>query len=453
MSQTASSIPRTDVAPVRTCVKRLTLSHFRNYHTARIEVDARPIVLVGPNGAGKTNILEAISLLTPGRGLRRATLADMDYVPAGSSENFLPPRGGGLRWGGHSSDSINTPHPDLPPQGGKEYKGFWAVAAEVQGPQGLASIGTGREELPLPERGRVGWGSQSTQVNDPLLDPPPRRGRNLETRVVKIDGKTVRGQTGLARVFTALWLTPQMDNLFLEGGTARRKFLDRLVYSFDAEHASRINAYELSMRERNRLLAEGGADAAWLAALEQKMAEQGVAIAVARTHAAEGLSKAVQLSRHSFPQAALSLSGLIEAALAGGSALKAEENFRELLAAGRAQDAAAGRTLTGIHRTQVEVTHVEKNMPAERCSTGEQKALLISIILAQARAGAAWHGCVPVLLLDEVSTHLDPQRRAELYNELAEVGAQAWLTGTDEEIFKGLDAQRLAVNSGTVKGI
>jgi DNA replication and repair protein RecF len=372
------------VEPVRIHVTRLTLTHFRNYHSARIEADARPVVLIGPNGAGKTNILEAISLLTPGRGLRRAALSDMDNI---------------------------------------EDHETWAVAAEIVGSQGQLLIGTGRDV---------------------------KNSEDSDKRIVKIDGKTSRGQAGLAKIFAALWLTPQMDNLFIEGGTARRKFLDRLVYSFDPEHASRVNAYELAMRERNRLLSEGRGDAAWLAALEQKMAEQGVAITVARTHGAEGLSRAVQLSRHSFPQARLSLSGTVEMMLAEGSALTAEEKFREALAANRAQDAAAGRALIGAHRSQVEVMHMEKNMPAERCSTGEQKALLVSIILAQARAGAAWHGSVPVLLLDEVATHLDPIRRGELYAELAEIGAQTWITGTDAEIFKGLEAKLFRIKNGEI---
>ncbi len=371
---------------IRVHVKGLLLSHFRNYHSAQLTVDAKPVVLVGPNGAGKTNILEAISLLTPGRGLRRAKLADMD-----------------------------NEHDDA----------SWAVAAEVLGPRGEASLGTGRDS---------------------------QGGEETDKRIVKIDGKTARGQTALAGMFSVLWLTPQMDNLFLEGGTARRKFLDRLVYSFDAEHASRVNAYEFTMRERNRLLGEGRADATWLGALEQKMAEQGVAIAVARAHAVEGLGKAMLLAQHSFPQAHLSVHGMVEDAVMESPARVAEEKFRDALAKNRMADAAAGRSLIGIHRAQVEVTHVEKNVPAERCSTGEQKALLVSTILAQARAGAAWHGCVPVLLLDEVATHLDSTRRAELYNELETVGAQVWITGTDRDIFTGFNAQFLTVESGRISG-
>ena len=370
-------------APTRTHVKSLRLSFFRNYLNTPVKAEGHSIVLVGPNGSGKTNILEAISLLTPGRGLRRASLGDLD----------------------NNSGS-----------------GSWSVTAEVCGMQGAVFIGTGRD-------------SESPET---------------EKRIVKIDGKTSRGQVGLAKVFSALWLTPQMDNLFIEGGSARRKFLDRLVYSFDAEHASRVNAYEFAMRERNRLLGMSQSDDRWVAALEQKMAEQGVAIAVARAHALEGLGQAMLLSRHSFPRSILSLTGVVEDALKEGYARIVEDQFRELLAASRLRDAASGRAQAGVHRAQVNVVHAEKNMPAERCSTGEQKALLISIILAQARAGAAWHGSIPVLLLDEVATHLDPLRRAELYAELAAIGAQAWITGTDREIFMGFDGQFIAVKAGEI---
>ncbi len=372
-------------SPLRIHVKTLTLSHFRNYHSAQITLGDLPVVLTGPNGAGKTNILEAVSLLTPGGGLRRASLSDMDTLGDNAS---------------------------------------WAVVAEVQGPQGDVQIGTGR----------MGDADDKT-----------------DKRVVKIDGKIVRGHSELARVFAALWLTPQMDNLFIEGGTARRKFLDRLVYSFDSQHVSRVNAYDYAMRERNRLLQMGRADAAWLDALEHKMAEQGVAITVARAHTVEALNRAMVMGGHHFPKAHIALKGLLEQALMQGTALTAEEAFKEALATGRAQDGASGRTQSGAHRTQVEVLHVEKQMLAERCSTGEQKALLVSIVLAQARAGATWHGRIPVLLLDEVASHLDEERRSELFSELADIGAQCWLTGTDVALFEGFKAQLLAVDSGVIK--
>lgn len=360
----------------------LSLAHFRNYHSARLETGDQSVVLIGPNGAGKTNALEAISLLTPGRGFRRASLSDIDNL----------------------SDEAS-----------------WAVAAEIDGPLGAAFIGTG---------------------------PDASAEEATDRRLVKIDGKQARSQSELARYFSVLWLTPQMDNLFIEGGSARRKFLDRLVFSFDADHAARVNAYDFAMRERNRLLQNGAGDAAWLGALEQKMAEQGIAVAVARQHTLEGLNKAIMLSWHSFPKAFLSIIGPVEAALAEGSALAAENALRDMLGASRGADARAGRALCGIHRSRIDVLHVEKQMPAEHCSTGEQKAMLVSIILAQARAGAAWHGRVPALLLDEVATHLDARRRAELYAEIADIGAQAWLTGTDRSTFDGFAGQYVKVDEG-----
>ncbi len=369
-----------------TCIhlQNLALTNFRNYSHVHLEVDSRPVVLVGDNGAGKTNILEAISLLTPGRGLFRAKLPDMD--------------------------NIRTQLP-------------WVISAQAYGAQGLVQIGTGRD----------------SEKED-----------SADKRIVKIDGKIARAHTDLAKFFAVLWITPQMDTLFSEGNSVRRKFLDRLVYSFDSEHASRVNSYDYAMRERNRLLQMGGSDAIWLSALEQKMVEHGIAIAVARKTAIEWLNNAMLLIGSSFPKAHLAITGIVEDALAEDSALVAEEKFRDLLAGNRALDAASGRSLIGIHRCNIEAIHVEKNMPAEHCSTGEQKAILISIILAQARAGANWHGSVPVMLLDEVISHLDAKRRSALFEELAEIGAQAWLTGTDRDIFNELDASFIHIHNGKI---
>ena len=365
-------------------VQTLALSHFRNYTHARMEVDTRPVVLLGANGAGKTNILEAISLLTPGRGIRRAKIPDMDNIQS------------------------NTP---------------WAISAQIEGMTGPAQIGTGRD-------------------NDPNA--------STDKRVVKIDGKFARTQTELGKLFAVLWLTPQMDNLFIEGNSERRKFVDRLVFSFDSEHATRINAYEQVMRERNRILQMQGSDPYWLSALEQKMAEHAIAIAVARNATIDHLNNAMSFIGHAFPKAHIILSGDIETSLTNNPALATEEAFRQRLQTGRGQDREAGRCLTGTHRTQIEVIHTSKNMPAELCSTGEQKAVLISIILAQARAGALWHGHIPCLLLDEVATHLDITRRSALFAELMDIGAQNWLTGTDRNVFDGLDAQIFQVDSGEI---
>ena len=353
-------------------VKTLSLTNFRNYKQARIEVGDRPVILVGENGAGKTNILEAISLLTPGRGIRRAKLLDIDN--AGNA---------------------------------------WGINAEIIGINGAATIGTGR----APDS-------------------------DTDKRLVKIDGKLNRGQAELGKHFACLWLTPQMDNLFIEGGTARRKFLDRLVYSFDSEHASRINAYDFAMRERNKLLQNGVRDAHWFIALENKMSEYGVAIAGARRHTLKYLTDAMELISPSFPHAKIALSGTVE-----DNNMSAEE-FNSSLANNRHIDAGAGRTLIGVHRTQVEVSHIAKNMAAENCSTGEQKALLISIVLAQAKAGATWHKIVPVLLLDEIVSHLDLARRNALFAELTSISAQAWLTGTDAELFAGIDGEIIRVKAG-----
>lgn len=355
-------------------VTSLYLSNFRNYVSERIEVSAAPIVLTGHNGAGKTNVLEALSLLTPGRGLRKAKLSEIDSI------------GGELNW---------------------------TVAATVQGIQGETKIGTGRD--------------------------PEAQSEQSDRRILKIDGKIVRGQGELSRHVSMIWLTPQMERLFDEGASAGRKFLDRLVYSFDPDHASRINEYDYAMRERNKLLERGGYDSSWLDALEQTMAETASAIAQARLSTISNINHAAAKSTLSFPKAHLSMHGMVEDALHHGTpAVEVEETFKRTLLGNRNQDAAAGRTLLGTHRSELKVVHVDKGMPAEACSTGEQKAVLLSIILAQARAGATWRGVVPIMLLDEVIAHLDTTRKLELFQEICQIGAQVWMTGTDEKLFADL---------------
>lgn len=369
-------------------VRALSLQGFRNYGAQRLEVSAAPVVLTGRNGAGKTNILEALSLLTPGRGLRKAKLADMD--------------------------SRGNP-------------AAWVVAAQAHGIQGAVQLGTGRD---------------------------PEGGAETDKRLVRIDGKAARGQAELARHLAMIWLTPQMEQLFQESASAGRKFLDRLVYSFDAEHAGRINEYDYAMRERNRLLSTMHADGVWLDALEQTMAEMGAAIAQARLLTVEQINQAIQLSPLSFPKAHLNIRGAVEDLLAEGcAAVEAEDQFKVMLRQGRGQDGMAGRTLSGTHRSELSVIHIEKQMPAENCSTGEQKALLLSIVLAQARAGAQWRGVVPMILLDEVVAHLDGTRRLELFEEICQIGAQTWMTGTDASLFAGLEgaAQYFTVEYGTAQ--
>jgi DNA replication and repair protein RecF len=370
-------------------VASLSLTHFRNYQHCRMETTAAPVVLTGRNGAGKTNILEAISLLTPGRGLRRAKLSEMDTSPSSLAGE----------------------------------RGCWAISASLHGMAGPVKIGTGRD----PESG------------------------DTDKRIVRIDGKPVRGQAELARHLALIWLTPQMEQLFQQGASAARKFLDRLVYSFDAEQASRINEYEFAMRERNKVLALDRPDGHWLDSLEQTMAETAAAIAQARLYTVEHINYAIASSPLSFPKAHIGIHGFMEdLLLAHTAAVEAEAAFKAMLHAARRVDAAAGRTLSGVHRSEMRVMHMEKQMPAESCSTGEQKAMLLSIVLAQARAGAQWHGVVPVLLLDEVVAHLDAGRRLELFEEICQIGAQSWMTGTDAALFAGLEgrAQYFQVDGG-----
>lgn len=375
-------------------ISSLSLSNFRNYEYARIEVSSVPVVLTGANGAGKTNILEAISLFSVGRGLRRAKLSELDSI---SSNTELA----------------------------------WAIAANVIGRQGEIKIGTGRL-------------SDNYEDND--------------KRVVKIDGKITRGQAELSRHLSIIWLTPQMEQLFIEGASSGRKFLDRLVFGFDAEHASRINEYDYAMRERNKLLQNnnsnwGRADSNWLDTLEQKMAECATAIAIARLSTCEHINHTITVSPLSFPKAHVDVFGFVEDLLKNGSsAIEAENSLKNALANYRNQDAVAGRTSVGTHKSELCVTHVKKNMPAESCSTGEQKALMLSIVLAQARSGAIWHGVVPIILLDEVAGHLDATRRLELFEEICQIGAQTWMTGTDAHLFEGLQekAQFFQVDNGKI---
>lgn len=367
----------------------LSLSNFRNYEYARIEVIPKPVVLIGANGAGKTNILEAISLLSVGRGLRRAKLSEIDSI---SSNNAQP----------------------------------WAIAANVNGRVGEVKIGTGRD-------------IESVE--------------NFDKRIVKIDGKITRGQADLAQHLSIIWLTPQMEQLFTEGASSGRKFLDRLVYSFDSGHASRINEYDYAMRERNKLLQYGRADANWLDTLEQKMAECGAAIAIARLSTCEHINHTIAASKLSFPKAHVDVVGFAEDLIKNErAAIEVENYIRNALVGSRNQDAASGRTMVGTHRSELFVTHMDKNMQAENCSMGEQKALLLSIVLAQARSGARWHGVTPIILLDEVAGHLDAVKRSELFEEICSLGAQVWMTGTDAHLFDGLQgkAQFFAVNDGNI---
>ncbi len=389
-----------DASPVgagRVSLARLTLKDFRCYPSLRLRTDARPVVLTGANGAGKTNILEAVSFLVPGRGLRGARLGEVARSTPGEID----------------ADGRT-----------------WAVAADLETPAGPLSIGTGRGD---------------------------HGGGRREKRLVHIDGQPVRSQGALANHLSAQWLTPQMDRLFIEGPSARRRFLDRLVFGFDAAHAGRVSAYEHALRERSRLLRHGqpgggrAADPEWLGALEDTMATTGVAVAAARLHLASRLAE-ITTGDGAFPGAAIAVSGDIEEWLGEGPALQAEDRFRRALANCRHGDGASGHTGTGPHRSDLVVHHLGAGQAAALCSTGEQKALLIALVLANARLQAAERGSLPLLLLDEVAAHLARRRRRALFQEIIDLGVQAWMTGTDLALFEplGQAAQFLAVENATV---
>jgi DNA replication and repair protein RecF len=363
-------------------VEALKLSNFRCYEAAKMDLGKgnNLIVLTGHNGAGKTNILEALSFLSPGRGLRRAGLGEVTR------------RGG------------STP---------------WAVSAMMQGEFGPLKLGTG-----LRDDGSNGDGSLR--------------------RVVRVDGENVVGPAVLADKFSVSWLTPQMDRLFIEGASSRRRFLDRLMLGMYPDHGRQVSAYERAMQERNRLLADKGtqADSIWLNALEARMAEHGVAVAAARIAFASQLVGQIENSQDgAFPKAQLALDGIVEQALMTAPATAVEDAERERLKAARSRDSRNGRAGNGPHKCDLRITHMEKAMPAELCSTGEQKALLIGLILANAKLKAASDGKAPLMLLDEVVAHLDRDRRAGLFDELLALDTQCWLTGTDRALFEALEGR------------
>ena len=372
-------------------ITRLSLSDYRCYPRLKLETDARPVVLAGPNGAGKTNILEAMSYLAPGRGLRGARLSEIDR------------HGGG---------------------------GAWAVAAKILTPEGAFDIGAGRG-------GNDGTGEDGE--SDGAGAPAPNAARRRDRRIVRINGLAAPGPAALGEIVSLLWLTPSMDRLFSDGAGARRRFLDRLVFGVDPGHAGRLAAYDRAMRSRARLLRNGVGDRAWLTALEQSMAERGVAITAARREAAAAITRASADGAGPFPAAGLRVEGApLEDWLDAGPALAAEERFTEALVASRAQDTETGGAAFGPHRSDLTVSAPATGAPAKICSTGEQKALLISIVLAGTRMQAAIRGAVPLLFLDEVTAHLDEGHRHALFEEISFLGVQAWLTGTDRSLFAPL---------------
>lgn len=381
------------LAAGRLGVTRLVLTEFRNYRSARLDLEPAPVVLTGPNGAGKTNLLEAVSFLSPGRGLRNARLSEIDRRDSAAA---VP----GARRDGETG---------------------WAVAATVSTRRGPVVIGTGRIS-------------------------------GAERRAVRIDGEPARGQVALGERLAVIWLTPQMDRIFADGPFGRRRLLDRLVLGLDPAHAGRAAAYDQAMRERSRLLRDGPNDRSWLAALEEVMAEKGVAVAAARREAVERLDRACAKAEGPFPQARLCLDGALEGWLDEMPALDVEDRLKAELAGSRAADALTGGAAVGPHRSDLAVTHAGKGVAAENASTGEQKALLISIVLAHARLQRELRGEAPILLLDEVAAHLDRYRRDALFAALATLDGQAWLTGTDTTLFTPLRdmARFLSVADGTL---
>ena len=370
-------------------IHRLTLTHFRNYRAASLETHGEMVVLVGPNGAGKTNCLEAISFLSPGRGLRRATLEDV---------------------------------------GDNQGDGSWAVSAEVEGALGLATLGTG-------------------------VEPPGTDGPTFSRRC-RIDREPVNSASAFGDHLRMVWLTPSMDGLFMGAASERRRFFDRLVLAIDSEHSSRVAALDRSLRSRNRLLEVRNYDDHWCDAIERETAELAVAVATTRAHAAAKLSGTLLERSHAsaFPSARLALDGWMENALLTEPATSVEDRYRQILRDSRARDAAAGRTLDGPHLTDLQVIYAPKQIPAREASTGEQKALLIGLVLAHANLVAEMTGLTPLLLLDEVVAHLDPARRAVLFAELAALGAQVWMTGADPATFSevGATGEIFDVNSGQI---
>lgn len=369
-------------------IERLTVTEFRNYRQARLELPppdaAQAIILIGPNGAGKTNLLEAISLLSPGRGFRRARLGDIGRI------------------------------------GGS---GLWGVAAQLRRGTALVELGTGIERI-APANGEAGERS--------------------ERRKVRIDGQNT-APARLAEQLSVVWLSPAMDRLFTDGASGRRRFLDRVVYAFDADHARRVAEYERLLRERSRLLRRGG-DARWIDVLERSLAETGIAIAAARNEAVARLSPALQTGIEGFPKAAIHIGGTVEEWLAAMPALAAEERFRAALESGRGRDAETGGAGIGPHRSDLIVQVAATGRAASLCSTGEQKALLVSLVLAQAVTVAGERGEAPILLLDEIAAHLDADRRRALFAALPALGFQVWMTGTERGQFDGFGGGSHFVN-------
>jgi DNA replication and repair protein RecF len=368
---------------------RLTLTNFRSYRTATVAPKASLVALTGPNGAGKTNMLEAISFLSPGRGLRRAQLDEVAFSESNAED-------GGDPDGAYDRPDVRS----------------WAVSSEVDGALGLATLGTGIE--------------------------PRISGETALSRKYRIDREPVASAAAFADHLRVVWLIPSMDGLFLGPASERRRFLDRLVLAVDATHGSRVSALERALRSRNRLLENRNPDSHWLDAAEHETAEIAVAVAAARAETMRRLAAALAVRREArfgFPSADVALDGWMEAMILTHPAVEVEDRYRAVLKENRARDAAAGRSLDGPHLTDLVVHYREKAIAASKASTGEQKALLIGLVLAHAALVSDMTGTAPVILLDEVVAHLDPDRRAALFAALGELGSQVWMTGADPIAF------------------
>lgn len=385
-------------------VTRLTLTDFRNYAFLRINPNLRPIIITGENGSGKTNILEAVSFLTPGRGMRSARLADI--------RRFTPA----------VVDSAYTPS-----------NSSWAVSAVVSKNGDEYEIGTAVENI---------------------LREEDEENSAYNKRIVKIEGQKTSSQGELGHYLSAIWLTPQMDRLFRGGSQPRRSFLDRLVYAFDNEHAKRTSNFEHLYKQWYQLIknSNGRADPAWLSGIEENMAATGVAIAAARREQIARLNRFIENEPDDiFPNVMLELDGTIEKMLDTMPAVDVEDFYMSRLAAER-RNVLYNDSVDGVNRTDFKVFYKKKRMPAELCSTGEQKSLLISIILAQTKCQILYQAFAPVLLLDEVAAHLDDGKREALLAKISELGLQAWITATNPEPFASLggNADFLEVKNNTV---
>jgi DNA replication and repair protein RecF len=373
-------------------IARLILQDFRTYASLDVTVSRPLVALVGENGAGKTNVLEAISLFMPGRGLRRAELAEMA-------------RNGG--------------------------PGSFAVSVTLDAPHGEHRLGTGLE---------------------------PQRETSRASRVCRIDGMAASSPTAFAEYLRIVWLTPDLDALFRGPAGDRRRFLDRLVLAVDAEHGTRVNALERALRSRNRVLEENPDDRLWLDALEREVAELAIAVVAARRETVERLASLILETREAdspFPFATMGLEGDLDTLVATLPAVDAEDRYRAILREYRPRDRAAGRTLVGPQASDLLVRHGPKDIPANTASTGEQKALLIGLVLAHAQLVASMSGIAPFVLLDEVAAHLDPRRRAGLFAALESLGGQVWMTGADPSLFAELQgrADVLQVSPGVIEPI